>query len=71
MFMPHFESPNHRTLDILKSDIDLFFSKVDYVIATSARFRNKNIKHINLEDLKITGLHNAANALAAAALCRV
>ena len=27
-------------------------SKVDIVIATSARFRNKNIKHINLEDLK-------------------
>jgi len=26
--------------------------KVDCVIATSARFRNKNIKHINLEDLK-------------------
>jgi tRNA/rRNA methyltransferase len=26
--------------------------KVDYVIATSTRFRNKNIKHINLEDLK-------------------
>ena len=26
--------------------------KVDYVIATSARFRNKNIKHINLEELK-------------------
>ena len=26
--------------------------KVDFVIATSARFRNKNIKHINLEDLK-------------------
>jgi tRNA/rRNA methyltransferase len=26
--------------------------KVDYVIATSARFRNKNIKHINLKDLK-------------------
>ena len=26
--------------------------KVDYVIATSARFRNKNIKHIDLEDLK-------------------
>jgi tRNA/rRNA methyltransferase len=24
----------------------------DYVIATSARFRNKNIKHITLEDLK-------------------
>jgi tRNA/rRNA methyltransferase len=26
--------------------------KVDYVVATSARFRNKNIKHINLDDLK-------------------
>jgi len=25
---------------------------IDYVIATSARFRNKNIKHIKLEDLK-------------------
>ena len=25
---------------------------LDYLIATSARFRNKNIKHINLEDLK-------------------
>tara|TARA_S200000501_G_scaffold316817_1_gene309917 strand:+ start:444 stop:1157 length:714 start_codon:yes stop_codon:yes gene_type:complete len=24
---------------------------IDYVIATSARFRNKNIEHINLEDL--------------------
>jgi len=26
--------------------------KIDILIATSARFRNKNIKHINLEDLK-------------------
>ena len=26
-------------------------SKIDIVIATSARFRNKNVKHINLEDL--------------------
>ena len=26
--------------------------KVDFVIATSARFRNKNIKHIELNDLK-------------------
>ena len=26
--------------------------KIDYLIATSARFRNKNIKHISLEDLK-------------------
>ena len=27
-------------------------SKIDIVIATSSRFRNKNIKHINLNDLK-------------------
>ena len=27
-------------------------SKIDIVIATSVRFRNKNIKHINLDDLK-------------------
>ena len=27
-------------------------TKIDIVIATSARFRNKNIKHINLDDLK-------------------
>ena len=26
-------------------------SKIDIVIATSARFRNKNVKHINLDDL--------------------
>ncbi|WP_440909659.1 RNA methyltransferase [Candidatus Pelagibacter sp.] len=26
--------------------------KLDYLIATSARFRNKNIEHISLEDLK-------------------
>ena len=26
--------------------------KLDYLIATSARFRNKNIKHISIEDLK-------------------
>ncbi len=31
MFMPHFVSPNHRDLEIIKSDIDLFFNKVDYV----------------------------------------
>ena len=32
--------------------LDLAVKKVDYVIATSARFRNKNIKHIKLNDLK-------------------
>ena len=31
--------------------LDKALSKVDIVIATSARFRNKNIKHISLEDL--------------------
>ena len=32
--------------------LELAVKKVDYVIATSARFRNKNIKHIKLNDLK-------------------
>tara|TARA_S200000501_G_scaffold38175_1_gene31393 strand:+ start:333 stop:1046 length:714 start_codon:yes stop_codon:yes gene_type:complete len=32
--------------------LELAVKNVDCVIATSARFRNKNIKHINLEDLK-------------------
>ena len=31
--------------------------KVDCVIATSARFRNKNIKHIKLNDLKKIGFN--------------
>ena len=43
--------------DIIKQskvyqNIDKALKKVDIIIATSARFRNKNIKHINLEDLK-------------------
>ena len=43
--------------DIIKqskkyNNLDMALSKIDIVIATSARFRNKNIKHINLEDLK-------------------
>ncbi|MDC3022634.1 RNA methyltransferase [Candidatus Pelagibacter sp.] len=41
---------------ILKSkvynELEQAVSDVDTVIATSARFRNKNIKHIELEDLK-------------------
>ena len=32
--------------------LDKALGKIDIVIATSARFRNKNIKHINLEELK-------------------
>ena len=43
--------------DIIKqskkyNNLEKALSKIDIVIATSARFRNKNIKHINLEDLK-------------------
>ncbi len=33
-------------------------AKIDIVIATSARFRNKNMKHINLEDLKRINFEN-------------
>ncbi len=33
-------------------NIEKAFKDIDIVIATSARFRNKNIKHINLDDLK-------------------
>jgi len=33
-------------------NLEKALEKVDILIATSARFRNKNIKHINLEDLK-------------------
>ena len=43
--------------DIIKQSkkydtLEKALSKIDIVIATSARFRNKNIKHINLDDLK-------------------
>ena len=37
-----------KNYDTLEQALD----KIDIVIATSARFRNKNIQHINLEDLK-------------------
>jgi|TARA_B110000008_G_scaffold222140_1_gene222684 tRNA/rRNA methyltransferase len=39
---------NAKVYETLESAI----KKIDFVIATSARFRNKNIKHIKLEDLK-------------------
>jgi len=39
------QSKNYETLEKA-------LGKIDIVIATSTRFRNKNIKHINLEDLK-------------------
>ena len=34
------------------NELEPALKNIDYVIATSARFRNKNIKHIQLEDLK-------------------
>ena len=33
-------------------NLEKALGKIDILIATSARFRNKNIKHISLEDLK-------------------
>ena len=44
---------NAKVYETLESAI----KKVDCVIATSARFRNKNIKHIKLEDLKKINLN--------------
>ena len=43
--------------DIIKKSrvfktLEQSLEKIDFLIATSARFRNKNIKHINLVDLK-------------------
>ena len=43
--------------DIIKkskvfNNLEPALKNIDYIIATSARFRNKNIKHIQLEDLK-------------------
>ena len=34
------------------SNLESALKNIDYIIATSARFRNKNIKHIQLKDLK-------------------
>ena len=33
-------------------NLEAALKNIDYLIATSARFRNKNIKHIQLEDLR-------------------
>jgi len=33
-------------------NVEKALENIDIIVATSARFRNKNIKHINLEDLK-------------------
>jgi tRNA/rRNA methyltransferase len=43
--------------DIIKNskiykELEPAIKKIDYLIATTSRFRNKNIKHINLDDLK-------------------
>ena len=34
------------------NNLEKAIKKIDIIIATSARFRNKNVKHITLEDLK-------------------
>jgi tRNA/rRNA methyltransferase len=44
---------NAKVYETLESAV----KKVDCVIATSARFRNKNIKHVKLEDLKKINLN--------------
>ena len=31
MFIPHYDNPNHREVDVIIKDIDLFFGKTDYV----------------------------------------
>ena len=43
--------------DIIKksktySNLEFYLKKIDYLIATTSRFRNKNIKHITIKDLK-------------------
>ena len=60
---PRPEFPNDKILatsvgarDIIKTSkiyetIDPVINKIDYLIATTSRFRNKNIKHIQLKDL--------------------
>ncbi len=61
---PKPDFPNDKILatsvgakDIIKQskmykNLEEAIKKIDIVIATSARFRNKNVKHINLVDLK-------------------
>ena len=49
--------------DIIKQskkyeNLEEAIKKIDIVIATSARFRNKNVKHINLVDLKKINFKN-------------
>ena len=43
--------------DIIKqtkvfNDIEPALKNIDYLVATTSRFRNKNVKHIQLNDLK-------------------
>ena len=64
LISPKLTFPNDKILatsvgakDIIKQskkydNLEDAISKIDIVIATSARFRNKNVKHINLDGLK-------------------
>ena len=42
-------------------DIEKSLQNIDVVVATSARFRNKNIKHIHLEDLTFFSHYSKSN----------
>ena len=40
------------------SNLELYLKKIDYLIATTSRFRNKNIKHITINDLEKIDYNN-------------
>lgn len=57
MFMPHFVSPNHRDIEIIKSDIDLFFNISDYV-SVFHLVGGEPFLHPQMEDVIRYVLHN-------------
>lgn len=57
MFMPHFVSPNHRNIEIIKSDIDSFFNISDYV-SVFHLVGGEPFLHPQMEDIIRYVLHN-------------
>jgi organic radical activating enzyme len=57
MFMPHFVSPNHRDVEIIKSDIDSFFNLTDYV-SVFHLVGGEPFLHPQMEDIIRYILHN-------------
>lgn len=57
MFMPHFVSPNHRDIGIIKSDIDSFFNLTDYV-SVFHLVGGEPFLHPQIEDVIEYVLHN-------------